>query len=156
MEAPRPHLRSAEYQFEHSMDGSKFTAGVGWWLSCAILWGCTFFELASSTVTEQTLDDTAIPSWFYAFVLFVGFVTQFAWTFYVLITTGSSMPRFLAVLSMISLFIWMCNVVAAFIHFAIAERGVFAFLPSFLLLNTTIWLGFIYYWYVGPKAFEDK
>lgn len=150
------HLRSAEYQFEHSMDGYKFVSGVSWWLSCAVLWGCTIIELATTTVGEQTRDDTTIPSWFYVLTLLVGFGAQFAWTFFVLITTGSNMPKFLGVLTMLSLFVWLNNVVAGFIHFGIVERGVFAFLPMFLLLNTSIWVGFIFYWYAGLKAFEGR
>lgn len=155
MEAPRIHLRSTEYRFEHSLDGYKFFTGVGWWVSCAILWGCIVIELSTTDVLEQTLDKTTVPSWIYTFTLIVGFGMQFGWTFFVLLTTGASTARYLLVLTKLSLFIWTSNIIAAFIHFGIAERGVFAFLPMYLLLNTTIWFAFIYYWYVGPKIIDS-
>lgn len=146
MEHPRTHLRSAEYLFEHSLDGYKFVSGIVWWLSCAILWTCAVIEITITDVPDQTLDNTAVPSWCYGLLLFSGILSQFSWTFFVLITSGASMTPNRATLAAISIFLVMAFIVIAFIHFGVAERGAFAFVPAYLIPDTLFYVGCLHAW----------
>jgi hypothetical protein len=149
MARPRttPWVPSPEYKFEHQYDAYKFALGSVWWLVTALLCIGMIVEIATSTPTEQTLDETTIPSAIYALLLGCVFIAQPAYVFFQLLTIGVDTPQYERTIAQITLFSWLSNLVLGFIHFGVAERGAFAFVFVAVFINAFSWLGCIYFQY---------
>ncbi len=145
----RPRVPSPDYEFEHAYDTYKFVCGTVWCVGVALLFTGMIVEIATSTPAEQTLDDTTIPAFIYAALLFCVMIAQPAYVFFQMFTIGTDTPAHEKTLAQISLFGWLSNLALGFIHFGIVVRGAFAFVFMAVFINAFTWLGCVYFQYAA-------
>lgn len=143
----RPAVPTPEYEFEHSYDGYKLILGVLLWGSCVLLCIGTITELATTTPTDQALDETTFPTAIYLLLIGAVMIVQPALVFFQLMTIGADTPQHERTLAKISLFSWASNLAIGFIHFSLVDRSAFSFVIVVLYINVLNWLAYVYFQY---------